>query len=90
MKHCPKCNLDVPDEDWSCPKCGYHFPCTAVGTNHASTGDVNKSDPKVLVSTEDKAIIKDDNHSTDSTTEESTDYDAEQPYTSTFHKDEDD
>ena len=90
MKHCPKCNIDVPDEDWCCPKCGYHFPTTIVGTNHATSGYINKSDDKILVSKEDQAIIKDVNHSQSDIDEDSTGYDAEQPYTSNFHHDEDD
>ena len=87
MKICPKCHAEIPDDDWNCPKCGYHFISTAVGTGHASTGNMTPNSRSV-VSGEDSSIIRDKDHQTSD--DDGLSFDADQPYTTTHSSHEDD
>jgi hypothetical protein len=79
MKQCPKCLKEVPDEDWSCPFCGFRFPPQAdSGSGHASSGTSKEDRPsRYGVSVEDKAMLKDDSSSVSSGDEEG--YEPAQP-----------
>jgi hypothetical protein len=79
MKICPKCNAEVPELDWNCPHCGYHFPPEHKGTGHATSG-VFKDSSEFEVSNEDVNMIRDKNHLTP-TSDEFDGIEADAPYT---------
>lgn len=78
MRICPNCQKEVPDHDWYCPYCHNRLPSLKKGTGHASMGDLDSYNQKVLVSVEDKNMIRDKNHMSSSNDDE--DYDCAQPY----------
>jgi transcription initiation factor TFIIIB Brf1 subunit/transcription initiation factor TFIIB len=86
MKICPKCHAEVPDLDWNCPKCGYHFESSATIAGHATSGKEEK-DSRFQVSGEDTSMIRDKNHSTSEDSGDEMGYEADQPYSSMHHYD---
>ncbi len=85
MKTCPKCKLSVPDFDWNCPKCGYHFPPLFEGTGHACSGKEEKDD-KFKVSKEDISMLRDKNHQVKNG-DDDLGFEPDQPYSSKDHGD---
>lgn len=85
-KICPKCDAEVPEFDWNCPYCGYHFPPLGKGSGHATSGTFQDSS-EFEVSSEDTSMIRDKNHQT-SCDDEFDGIEADAPYVATEHHDE--
>lgn len=80
MRICPECNKEVPDHDWYCPYCHKKLPSLNRSiTGHASFGNLEEYNAKVIISYEDKNMIRDKNHQS-SSSQDDRDMDCEQPY----------
>ena len=83
MRHCPNCSHEVPDGDFTCPYCHQRLPrLNTPISGHASSGDLDSYNAQFIVSTEDKNMIRDKNHSTAGDGE---DIDCAQPYSYVTH-----
>lgn len=79
MRICPNCNQEVDDLNFVCPHCHQRMPSKQKPiTGHASMGNLDEYNARMIVSQEDKSMIRDKNHMSDS--EDGMDFDCDQPY----------
>lgn len=80
MRICPNCKREVDDYDFTCPYCHKRMPPrNKPFTGHASYGNLDSYVSKVVVSNEDKNIIREKNHTSDAS-QDCDDVDCAQPY----------
>lgn len=80
MRICPSCLKEVDDYNFTCPYCHKRMPSRNLPIKgHASMGDLDAYNQKVLTSIEDKNMIRDKNHAT-SSSQDDDDMDCDQPY----------
>ena len=66
MRICPNCNEEVPEFDFVCPHCKTRLPrLNKPIIGHASCGDLDEYNARMIVSQEDKNMIRDKNHTSD-------------------------
>ena len=79
MRICPNCNEEVPEFDFVCPHCKTRLPrLNKPIIGHASCGDLDEYNARMIVSQEDKNMIRDKNHTSDNG--DGDDLDCAQPY----------
>lgn len=78
MKTCPNCHQECDEHNWYCPHCHNKLPSTNhIITGHASFGNLDAYNEKVMISIEDKNMIRDKNHQSNS---DDDDFECAQPY----------
>jgi hypothetical protein len=86
MRICPNCHIEVDDYQFTCPKCHTRLPrLNKPIVGHASMGDLDSYNERVRISIEDVNMIRDKNHSSDSSSDED-DMDCAQPYNYVTHE----
>ena len=87
MRICPSCHKEVDDYDFVCPYCHTRLPRKNTPIlGHASSGDLDSYNQKMVVSEEDKNMIRDKNHMSSSASDDSDDMDCAQPYSYVTHE----
>lgn len=81
MRICPFCNQEIPEFTFTCPHCKKRLPRSDKPiTGHASLGNLDEyNDKNIIISIEDRNMIRDKNHMSDSK-DDSDDMDCAQPY----------
>ncbi len=86
MRICPNCKREVDEANFTCPYCHQRLPrLNKPIVGHASMGDLEKYNERVVISSEDKFMIRDKNHMSDSS-DDSDDMDCAQPYSYVTHE----
>lgn len=78
MKICPNCKKECDEHNWYCPYCHAKLPSVETkATGHASFGDLDAYNQRFEISIEDKNMIRDKNHQSNTSDD---DFDCAQPY----------